>query len=295
SELRCKRVPPPRTAIEPAMIRLRRNGPTKLTASTRSRSSHSVSTSRRSVVGPRELALWISTSIGPTRSAAVLDSGWIAVLSPMSALSACASAPCSRSSFASRSSGSRSRATNTNRAPAAASCRDSAAPSPRLAPVIRTALPSSVMNTSCGELGADVWFDVCFANVLSEGYAVGMPEPLSHHLGHNVRVLRQARGHTQQQMAKLSRLPRATWANIESGAANPTLAVLHRVAVALQVSIEELVATPRADVKHYPKGSLPERERGEVRVSSLMPDEVPGMHLECIELLARSRLIGGRR
>jgi len=148
------------------------------------------------------------------------------------------------------------------------------------------------MNTSCGELGADVWFDVCFANVLSEGYAVGMPEPLSHHLGHNVRVLRQARGHTQQQMAKLSRLPRATWANIESGAANPTLAVLHRVAVALQVSIEELVATPRADVKHYPKGSLPERQRGEVRVSSLLPDEVPGMQIERIELPARSRLIG---
>ncbi|HLV20309.1 MAG TPA: XRE family transcriptional regulator [Polyangiaceae bacterium] len=119
-----------------------------------------------------------------------------------------------------------------------------------------------------------------------------MPEPLSHHLGHNVRVLRQARGHTQQQMAKLSRLPRATWANIESGAANPTLAVLHRVAVALQVSIEELVATPRADVKHYPKGSLPERQRGEVRVSSLLPDEVPGMQIERIELPARSRLIG---
>lgn len=93
-------------------------------------------------------------------------------------------------------------------------------------------------------------------------------------------------------MAKLSRLPRATWANIESGAANPTLSVLHRVAAALQVSLEELVATPRAEVHHYPKGELPVRRRGEVTVSTLLPDEVPGMLIERLELPQNSRLIG---
>src|SRR5688500_834614 len=108
-------------------------------------------------------------------------------------------------------------------------------------------------------------------------------DALSAQLGRNVRMLRQARAQTQQQMAKLSRLPRATWANLESGAANPTLAVLRRVAVALQVSIEELIATPRAEVKHYPKGSLPARRRGDVTVSSLLPDEVPGMQIERLE------------
>src|SRR5207249_11679266 len=97
------------------------------------------------------------------------------------------------------------------------------------------------------------------------------------HLAANVRQLRDARGLTQLQMAKLSGLPRATWSNLESGAANPTLSVLHKVALALQVSLEEILAAPRAGVKHYPKGALPTRTRGETRISSLLPDEIPGM------------------
>jgi transcriptional regulator with XRE-family HTH domain len=119
-----------------------------------------------------------------------------------------------------------------------------------------------------------------------------MQEDLPARLGTNVRHLRQARGLTQQQMAKLSRLPRATWANLESGTANPTLAVLHAVAVALQVSLEELVAKPRADAKHYPRGTLASRKRGNVTVRSLLPDNVPGMVLERLELPPRERLIG---
>jgi XRE family transcriptional regulator, regulator of sulfur utilization len=119
-----------------------------------------------------------------------------------------------------------------------------------------------------------------------------MSDDLAARLASNVRQLRQARGLTQQQMAKLSRLPRATWANLESGTANPTLAVLHGVAVALQVSLEELVAQPRSDAKHYPRGTLPSRKRGNVSVRSLLPDNVPGMVLERLELPPGERLIG---
>src|SRR4051794_31877618 len=107
-----------------------------------------------------------------------------------------------------------------------------------------------------------------------------MKDDLPGRLGRNVKQLRAARGLTQSQMAKLTGLPRATWANLESGASNPTLSVLHRVALALQVSLEEIVAAPRAGVKHYPKGSLPARLRGEVLVSSLLPDKIPGMMIE---------------
>lgn len=119
-----------------------------------------------------------------------------------------------------------------------------------------------------------------------------MSDDLAARLAENVRQLRQARGLTQQQMAKLSRLPRATWANLESGTANPTLAVLHGVAVALQVPLEELVAQPRADTKHYPRGTLPSRKRGNVTVRSLLPDNVPGMVLERLELPPGERLVG---
>jgi len=117
-------------------------------------------------------------------------------------------------------------------------------------------------------------------------------DELPDRLARNVRALRTVRGMTQQQMARLSGLPRATWANLESSAANPTLAVLHRVAVALQVPLEELIAAPRADAKHYPKGSLPSRRRGDVSVSSLLPDKVPGMLMERLELAPGSRLVG---
>ncbi|MGC4086357.1 MAG: helix-turn-helix domain-containing protein [Polyangiaceae bacterium] len=119
-----------------------------------------------------------------------------------------------------------------------------------------------------------------------------MSDSLSSRLGRNIRQLRQIRGQTQDQMAKLSRLPRATWANLESGDANPTLTVLHSVAGALGVSLEELIATPRADVKHYPRGSLPTRRRGDVNVSSLLPDDIPGMLIERLELPRGARLVG---
>ena len=67
-------------------------------------------------------------------------------------------------------------------------------------------------------------------------------DAVADHLANNIRQLREARGLTQQQMAKISGVPRPTWANLESGAANPTLAVLIKVAAALQVSLDELEA-----------------------------------------------------
>jgi transcriptional regulator with XRE-family HTH domain len=111
-------------------------------------------------------------------------------------------------------------------------------------------------------------------------------------LGENVRQLRAARGLTQVQIARFAGLPRATWANLETGAANPTLAVLERVARALQVTLEELVSAPRAAVQYYPRGTLPVRQRGVVEVRKLLPDAIPGMELERMALPPRARLVG---
>jgi len=112
------------------------------------------------------------------------------------------------------------------------------------------------------------------------------------HLAANVRQLRDARGLTQLQMARLSGLPRATWSNLESGAANPTLAVLHRVAAALQVSLEELLAAPRTASRFYPRGSLPERIRTEVLIRQLLPDPIPGTEIGRMEFAPLARLVG---
>ena len=115
---------------------------------------------------------------------------------------------------------------------------------------------------------------------------------LSDHLAANVRQLRSGRGLTQQQMARLSGLPRATWSNLESGSANPTLAVLHRVAGALQVSLEELLAAPRAISRFHPRGSLPNRVRGDVAVRQLLPDPIPGTEISRMEFAPLGRLTG---
>jgi len=117
-------------------------------------------------------------------------------------------------------------------------------------------------------------------------------DPLPSHLAANVKQLRDARGATQQQMAKLAGIPRATWSNLESGSANPTLSVLHRVAGALQVSLEELLAAPRASSHFYPRGSLPVRTRGPVTLRQLLPDPIPGTEISRMELSPLSRLTG---
>jgi transcriptional regulator with XRE-family HTH domain len=111
-------------------------------------------------------------------------------------------------------------------------------------------------------------------------------------LGKNVKQLREARGLTQQQIAKLAGVPRATWANLESGDANPTLGVLHRAAQALQVSIEELISSPRAACRLYEKGTLPTRAPGQAQVRKLLPDPIPGMEIDRIEVAPGGRMTG---
>ncbi len=61
-----------------------------------------------------------------------------------------------------------------------------------------------------------------------------MDDP-AQNLAKNLRLLRASRSGSQAQLARLAGIPRATWSNLESGSANPTLAVLSSVAGALGV------------------------------------------------------------
>src|SRR3954467_13552781 len=179
----------------------------------------------------------------------------------MSATSGWTSEPSARARATTSSSAPRERATATTRAPALPSARTSAAPNPRLAPVTSADVPLSSM----GSLRTGMVRESCpwignRAIVLAKGYSGGMSEELATHLARNIKQLRDMRGLTQQQMAKASGLPRATWANLETGGANPTLSVLHRVASALQVTIEELISRPRTAAQLYPRERLPIRK-----------------------------------
>jgi transcriptional regulator with XRE-family HTH domain len=119
-----------------------------------------------------------------------------------------------------------------------------------------------------------------------------MSDAAGTHLSDNVRTLREARGLTQQQMAKIAGIPRATWSHLESGDANPTLSVLTKAAAALQVRLEELLAPPRAAARHVPMKELFVRRRGEVEVRRLLPEALPGLEIERMHLPANSSMTG---
>jgi transcriptional regulator with XRE-family HTH domain len=119
-----------------------------------------------------------------------------------------------------------------------------------------------------------------------------MADSSASNLAANIRQLREARGMTQEQMARLSDVPRPTWANLESGAANPTLSVLIKVANALQVPLEELIGPPRAVVKFYKAETLPQTQRGKVRVRRLLPESLAGFEIDRMELAAGAYMTG---
>ena len=111
-----------------------------------------------------------------------------------------------------------------------------------------------------------------------------MSDAAASNLGRNIAQLRQARGLSQQQIARLAGIPRATWANLESSEANPTLAVLVAVAKALQVRLEELIEPPRRTGRYYPASALPVRRRGTVTVRKLLPETIAGLEIDRMEL-----------
>lgn len=117
-------------------------------------------------------------------------------------------------------------------------------------------------------------------------------EALSGNLAANLRYIRERRGLTQGQVATLAGLPRSTVSQVETGAGNPTLAVLARLARALGVSIEELLSAPHSAVQIFRKGELPVETRGAAVVQKLLPDPITGMDIDRIEIPAGARMAG---
>jgi transcriptional regulator with XRE-family HTH domain len=115
---------------------------------------------------------------------------------------------------------------------------------------------------------------------------------VSGYLADNVRALRESRGLTQSQISGRAGIPRPTWASLESGAANPTLQVLIKVASALQVRLEELLEAPRPTGKFYRSADLPTRARGKVRVRDLLPESLAGLDIERLEFAPGSHMRG---
>lgn len=111
-------------------------------------------------------------------------------------------------------------------------------------------------------------------------------------LAANLRALRAARGFSQQRAATLAGIPRATWATLESGSANPTLTVLVRVAGALQVRVEELIAPPAPTGRLYRADLLAVRRRGGATVRDLLPEKLPCAEIGRIEIPPGGSFVG---
>ena len=104
------------------------------------------------------------------------------------------------------------------------------------------------------------------------------------HLARNLVSLRHTRALTQDGLAKAASVPRSTIANLESGEGNPSLAVLVKVAGALGVPIDELLASPRAMVRRWRAAEVATRMRGRgVTIRELVPEPVPDEMMEVME------------
>jgi quercetin dioxygenase-like cupin family protein len=68
--------------------------------------------------------------------------------------------------------------------------------------------------------------------------------------------------------------------------------VLDKVATALQVPIEELTSAPRASGRLYPKAALRIRRQGDGAVRQLLPDPIPGVVIERMEIPPGGRIPG---
>ncbi|HEX8537229.1 MAG TPA: XRE family transcriptional regulator [Cystobacter sp.] len=124
------------------------------------------------------------------------------------------------------------------------------------------------------------------------GEAAMAMEHTSENLARNLRALRDARGLSQQQIARLAGVPRATWTHLESGSGNPTLSVLLRVAASLQTSVEELLGAPRQEARLVKRASLSSRTKGNVRIERVLPDSLPGLIIERMDFPGDGVLVG---
>jgi len=113
-------------------------------------------------------------------------------------------------------------------------------------------------------------------------------------LAQNVLALRRARKMTQASLARLAEVPRSTITYIESGEGNPSLKNLCKVSAALQVSIEVLLSRPRSDCMLIKAGDIAMESRGggTSRLFKLLPDKIPGMEIDRMEIEPGGKLPG---
>lgn len=111
-------------------------------------------------------------------------------------------------------------------------------------------------------------------------------EKAAGNIGKNLYALRKRKGISQAALASVCGATRASIALLESGAANPTLEILLKVARGLGVSIDELISSPRAECKLVKSADVPvdRRSRNGVVLRKLLPDKIPATEIDELSL-----------
>jgi transcriptional regulator with XRE-family HTH domain len=119
-------------------------------------------------------------------------------------------------------------------------------------------------------------------------------DTLSKNLADRIQDLRQRRSITQADLARLASVPRSTIANLESGTGNPSLINLAKISSALSTSIEMLLTSPKALTRLIPADLIKSisRSQGEVTIIKLLPDPIPGMEIDKIEINPGAKMRG---
>jgi transcriptional regulator with XRE-family HTH domain len=112
------------------------------------------------------------------------------------------------------------------------------------------------------------------------------------HLARNVLQLRESRGWSQEQAAKLCGIPRPTWSNLESGTSNHNSECADESCGCFAVSVEELIGPPKAECRFYAAKQLRSFRRGDALIRKILPDSLPGCGVDRMELDPGGRLVG---
>ncbi len=95
---------------------------------------------------------------------------------------------------------------------------------------------------------------------------------------------------TQQELADLADIPRATLATIEKDDANPSLAAVYKISVALDSSIDDLLEQQQNRIKSIPRDAMRHIESGDgnYRATTISPLSSPEMLQQIFTLEAES-------
>ena len=66
-------------------------------------------------------------------------------------------------------------------------------------------------------------------------------DQLQNKIGERIRILRESKGITQQNLAAICNFGKANLSILEAGRTNPTISTLYKISQALEISISELV------------------------------------------------------